>query len=485
MRDQRQSVVTATAKRDESVAAHGARWVTLAFVFVGLLNYGYAVLLTRLLPVSAYSVFSAGQGLVLSAGTVATVSIPWVLAQALARARSDEDRDGAVRFAMLASAGSGVIAAAVVGLTASRFGAPPTVIVLAVSTFVIFLGTTTTGWLQGRERMRALSALYVGENLLKNGAGVVLVMVAGLRETGALAAFGIGGIAMLLRWPRVSHGSGRPWRAALANSDLWRRALRMAMAQGAVSLLAAIDVVLVAILPGSRALAASYQASATLSRVPLYIAGAVATAFFPSLSRQVAGGMIGARAVRMYTAAAMPFAAVLMTLPAPVLAAVFPAQYGAMATLLKYTAIGGLAVGGISLATAFFQAANDYSCLWWLGAGLACYVGALLAGWQIAGVTGLAAGGAAGAAAALALITYRLVRLQGRTVFALVTLGEPIGIVAVLAVLRPHEALWLAAAIVTGVRTGVRFMHPGARHARRPNVMAPLYRRLRGGGADT
>jgi O-antigen/teichoic acid export membrane protein len=481
MRDQRQSVVTATAKRDESVAAHGARWVTLAFVVVGLLNYGYAVLLTRLLPVSAYSVFSAGQGLVLSAGTVATVSIPWVLAQALARARSDAERDGAVRFAMLASAGSGLIAAAVVGLTASRFGARPTVIVLAVSTFVIFLGTTTTGWLQGRERMRALSVLYVGENLLKNGAGVVLVMMAGLRQTGALAAFGIGGLVMLLRWPRVPHGSGRPWRTALANSDLWRRALRMAMAQGAVSLLAAVDVVLIAILPGSRALAASYQASATLSRVPLYIAGAVATAFFPSLSRQVTGGMIGARAVRMYTAAAMPFAAVLMTLPAPVLAAVFPAQYGAMATLLKYTAISGLAVGGISLATAFFQAANDYSCLWWLGAGLACYVGALLVGWQIAGVTGLAAGGAVGAVGALALITYRLARLQGRSVFALVTLLDPVAIAAVLVVLRPHAALWLAGAIVTGARTVARFVRPGARHARRPNVMAPLYRRLRGG----
>jgi O-antigen/teichoic acid export membrane protein len=474
-------VVTATTKRDESVAAHGARWVTLAFVVVGLLNYGYAVLLTRLLRVSAYSVFSAGQGLILSATTVATVSIPWVLAQALARAHNDEERDGAVRFAMLASIGSGLIAAAVVGLVASRFGAPPTVIVLAVSTFVIFLGTTTTGWLQGRERMRALSVLYVGENLLKNGAGVVLVMLAGLRETGALAAFGIGGIVMLLRWPRVSHGSGRPWRAALANSDLWRRALRMAMAQGSVSLLAAIDVVLVAILPGSRALAASYQASATLSRVPIYIAGAVATAFFPSLSRQVIGGMIGARAVRMYTAAALPFAAVLMTLPAPVLASVFPAQYGAMATLLKYTAVSGLAVGGISLATAFFQAANDYSCLWWLGAGLACYVGALVTGWQVAGVTGLAVGGALGAVAALVLITYRLARLQGRTVFALVTLGEPIGIAAVLAVLRPHPALWLAAAIVAGARTGVRFMRPGARHARRPNLIVPLYRRLRGG----
>lgn len=473
--------MTASARRDESVAAHGARWVTLAFIVVGFLNYGYAVLLTRLLGVSAYSVFSAGQGLVLSAGTVATVSIPWVLAQALARAHSDEERDGAVRFATLASVGSGLIAGSVVGIVASRFAALPTVIVLAGSTFVIFVGTTTTGWLQGRERMRALSALYVGENLLKNGAGIALVMLTGLRDTGALAAFGIGGIVMLLWWPRVPHGSGRPWLAALANSDLWRRALRMAMAQGAVSLLAAIDVVVVAILPGSRAVAASYQASATLSRVPLYIAGAVATAFFASLSRHTTSGMIGAQAVRMYAAAALPFAAVLMTLPAPVLAAVFPAQYGAMAALLKYTAVSGLAVGGISLATAFFQAANDYSCLWWLGAGLAGYVGALLLGWRIAGITGLAAGGALGAVTALALITYRLARLQGRTVFAMVTLGEPVVIAAVLAVLRPHPALWLAAAIVTGVRTGARFIRPGARHARRPNVMAPLYRRLRGG----
>jgi hypothetical protein len=102
-------------------------------------------------------------------------------------------------------------------------------------------------------------------------------------------------------------------------------------------------------------------------------------------------------------------------------------------------------------------------------------------GWQLAGVSGLAAGGALGAVAALALVTYRLARLQGRAVFALVTLGEPIGIAAVLAVLRPHPALWLVAAIVAGVRTGVRFVRPGARHARRPNLMVPLYRRLRGG----
>ena len=68
--------MTGAASSEESVAVHGARWVTVAFTAVGFLNYLYAVLLTRLSGVSAYSTFSAGQGLILAASTVATVSVP-------------------------------------------------------------------------------------------------------------------------------------------------------------------------------------------------------------------------------------------------------------------------------------------------------------------------------------------------------------------------------------------------------------------------
>ena len=134
--------MTGAARRDESVAAHGARWITVAFVIVGLLNYGYSLMLTRLLDVAAYSRFAAGQGLILWASTVATVSVPWVLAQSLARARSDTERGAAIRFAMLASAGSGVIAAVVVGVIATRFGGLPAALAVSGSTFVVFLGTT-------------------------------------------------------------------------------------------------------------------------------------------------------------------------------------------------------------------------------------------------------------------------------------------------------------------------------------------------------
>ena len=101
--------MTGADHRDESVVMPGARWVTVAFLVVGLLNYLYALVLTRLLNVGAYADVRRRPEPLLWATTVATVSVPWVLAQALARARSDAERDAAVRFTMLASAGSGFV----------------------------------------------------------------------------------------------------------------------------------------------------------------------------------------------------------------------------------------------------------------------------------------------------------------------------------------------------------------------------------------
>jgi hypothetical protein len=122
--------------------------MVVAMMIVVLLNYGYAVLLS----VAAYLSFSAGQGLLLWASNMAIVSVPWVLAQAMVRARSDAERHSAVRFAKLVSVGSGC-AAVVVGAIVIRFTSPLRTLVLAFSIFVIFLSTATVGWLQGRERL--------------------------------------------------------------------------------------------------------------------------------------------------------------------------------------------------------------------------------------------------------------------------------------------------------------------------------------------
>jgi O-antigen/teichoic acid export membrane protein len=470
--------VTRADHRDETAVMRGARWVTVAFLVVGILNYLYALVLTRLLNVTEYATFAAGQGLLLWATTVATVSVPWVLAQALARAESDAERFAATRFTMLASAGSGLLAGGAVWVIAVQFAGTPAALALAVSAFIIFLGTTTTGWYQGHERMRALSALYVGENVLKNVSGLLLVTVAGMGDTGALAGFGIGGLLLLVWWPRVPRGSTRPWLAALASRDLWHRALGIAAVQGLVSLFAAIDVIFVAALPESRALAASYQVSAALSRAPLFVAGAVSTAFFPVLARSANGGTLPARAVRMYAAVALPLATILATTPAPVLAAVFPSQYSAMATLLKFTAVAGLAVGGINMLATFFQAVSDYSCAWWLLAGLACYVIALLSGWQEGGITGLAVGTVLGATAALGLLGYRFRRRLGYGLLARFPLAWPVLTVVVLVALHRYPVPWLVAATAVGLLAGVRFLHhPGPPEQPGPATVAPGRRR--------
>lgn len=152
----------------------------------------------------------------------------------------------------------------------------------------------------------------------------------------------------------------------------------------------------------------------------------------------------------------LPVTVILAPFQEPLLTRVFPAQYGAVAGMLKYTAVTGLA-------TAFFQAANDYSCLRWLTAGLAGYVVALLAGWKIDGVTGLAAGGAIGATATLLIMSYRLVRSQGRVVLAWVHLGDPLMAAAVLISLRLRLLPWMAAAALVGARAILRFVRPEGR----------------------
>jgi hypothetical protein len=199
----------------------------------------------------------------------------------------------------------------------------------------------------------------------------------------------------------------------------------------------------------------------------------VATAFFPSLSRGESGGVLAARALRMYAAITLPVAAILITVPGDLLALVFPAQYGAVAMLLKFTAVTGFGAGGISLVIAFFQAADDYSCLTWLLVGLVGYAADLIVGWLIDGVTGLAVGGAVGTVSALLLTGHHLVQSQGYGALSRVALIEPVLAAAVLTVVRPHLYLWLAAALLIGLRAGIRFLRPGARHARGPRWVKP------------
>ncbi|QGV78002.1 lipopolysaccharide biosynthesis protein [Streptomyces ficellus] len=462
------------AHPDETRAVHGARWIAVASLAVGVLNYGYALLLTRLLDVQAYAVFAAGQGLVLSVATVALVSIPWVLAQALARARTDTERAEAVRFATVAATLGALVTAAAVAAVASRFASPATVLVLAAGTFLIFVTTVTVGWLQGTERMRTLACVTTGEAVLKVAVGLLLVSVLGLSDTGALAALGIAVLPFLLWWPRgLGTGGQRPRFAVRAYGDLWRRAGKIAALQGLVALLSTIDVVVITVLPTDRAAAASYQASVMVGRIPLFLAGAIAMAFLPALARRSAGTPLAASAVRMYLTVALPFTVVCATAPQAVLTTVFPAGYAMMSTLLVFTAISGLAVGALTLAATFCQAVDDFGCLRQQLLGLAVYVAALVVGWRAGGVVGLAGGVAVGTLVATVLLVGRLIRRQGFGALVRPSLVAPLLLTALFLALRGTPVLWTVAATAVGAYGTVRFLrHRSPAEPSRPSLLA-------------
>lgn len=440
---------------DAVTAVRGARWIATAAVAAGVLNYVYALALTRLLDVSAYATFAAGQGLVVCTAAVAVVTVPWMLAQALARARTEAERAEAVRFAVVTGVAGGLVAALVVGTVAAQFASAATVAVIATATFLIYVTRVSAGWLQGTERLRTLAVVTGAEAVLKLAVGLLFVSVLGLGETGALAAFAVAVVPYFLCRPRgLRGGRGRPWLSAAANRALWRRAVGVASLQGVVALMAAVDVILVAMLPTDRSAAASYQAAVMLGRVPLFLAGAVSIAFLPALSRRRAGTPLAGDALRMYLMVALPLTAVAATTPAALLDVVFPSGYARVSTLLALTAVTGLALGALALLVTFCQAVNDYACLLPLLAGLLLYVTGIAAGWSADGVFGMALGGMCGTVAALALFAVRHARRHGfgppRALFGMSLLWPPL-LVAALALLRPHTVAWLLAALTVTV----------------------------------
>ncbi|MEU9859995.1 lipopolysaccharide biosynthesis protein [Streptomyces sp. NPDC047971] len=468
---------------DEVTAVHGARWIATAAVTVGALNYVYALALTRLLDVGAYATFAAGQGLIVCTAAIAVVTVPWMLAQALARARSDAERGEAVRFAVVTGVAGGIVAAAVVGAVATEFAGFGTTLVIGVSTLLIYVTRVCVGWLQGTERLRTLAALTVVEAGLKLLIGLFFVSALGLGETGALAAFGIAVVPFVVFRPRRFRSTRRrPWRAATANRDLWRRAVGVASLQGVIAVLAALDVVMVAMLPTVRSDAASYQASVMLGRVPLFLAAAVSIAFLPALSRRRAGTPLAARAMGMYLTVALPLTVVAATAPGAVLNTVFPDDYTKMSTLMACTAVAGLALGALSLLVTFAQAVNDYAVLRPLLVGLVCYVTGLTTGWAVGGVLGMALGGMCGTVVALGVLLLREARRHGlhahgggrRGAAPLARLAPPLVLAGVLLALRPHAVAWLLVATVTTTVALWRFFaRRGAPVPQEPGASGP------------
>ncbi|MGY1710115.1 glycosyltransferase [Geodermatophilus sp. SYSU D00758] len=430
----------------------GARLLTVATVAVGLLNYLYSLGLTHVLDVGDFAVFAAGQALLLSAGTVSSTSVPWILAKALVRARTTIERRQAVWFAVVTNGALGLLAGGVVTLLAGRFAPLPVAVVVGAATCLVFLSSTTVGLLQGEERFGLLGALRTADALLKIVVGVVLVVL-GAGAAGALSGFAAGSLLLIGATVVLAGRDIRPTPGALRLRSMWVSAAGVAGIQGLVSVLVTVDLVLVAVLTVEAASAATYQASMILSRVPLFLAGAVSASVFPLLARTGGSGRapVGT-AVRMYLTLVLPFVVALATVPAPLLDLLFPDDYADMTRLLPLTAAAGLLIGAVNLLTTFSQARGRYLVtIRAQAAGLAVHVVALVLGHVWGGVLGLAVGAVVGSATCAVLLLaaapgqWRPVLLPRPGLLLGCTL-----LGGVLALLRPHPVAWLVVAAAAG-----------------------------------
>jgi O-antigen/teichoic acid export membrane protein len=428
-----------------------ASWILIGSVAAGGLNYMYALAMTALLAPPQYSTFAGGQAIMLITGTVANTSVPWLLAREISRARERSQVRTVVWFAVMLNFAVGIGAAALTVGLAAGFADLATVAWLGAATFSFFVASTGMGWALGRDRLLLLAGLIVAEVAIKAALGLALV-AAGAGPAGAFAATMGGALAITIYMLVVMRGDLRP-RIALGSRHLWRSAVGMGGVQAAVTLLSVIDVLFVSLRFGGTRTGAAYQVAATLTRAPLFLALAFATAAFPRLARRPGDRAVLSAHTKHVLGVLVPVLAVIATLPGPVLTALLPRDYVGAARFLPLTAAISTCYGLVVLQTTVFRAdGRTRECLATLAGACAVSLAGMAVGATF-GVYWLAVGaltGAITAVAALAVQTER--RWPGAQRPDVRTLLPWPAVCAVLIVTRPVPWLWLCLASVVSVQ---------------------------------
>ena len=456
----------------------GAAWIVLSIGLEGVLNYAYAIVATRLLSAPEYTVFAAGQALLLIVGTASGTSIPWVLSRSLARAGGDRRaRSQAVQFAIAANLAFSALAATIVWVVARSFADTSTAVLVAVAMALMFVASTVWGYLNGDQRFRTVAGTRVAEVLGKVATGVTL-MALGLGALGGLAGFAIGsGIVLAAGLIYMRADLGRPGRLTVGGA-LLRTTAGTTLIQAALAVLTSADVILVAILDIPKGQAATYQVAMLLGRVPLFVAGAVALAVFPNLAaRPGAMQPLVASSMRLLHTLMVPVALVIATVPASLLLLVFGQEYRGVARLVPLAACTGALGGLVTMLATYLQADDRFlrgGLVLLAGAGLQAV--AIWSGWRVGGVMGVAWGVLLTALAiALALLAPAIRAWPGSFRPRLSDAAGWAVAGTCLLLARGTPALWVALATVLGLLVARRAF--SARPA--PTTSQPIGRRPR------
>ena len=421
---------------------------------VGVLSYGCTLLMAHLLPAAQYTQYAAAQMIVGIVGIVAHALVPLPLADLVRRhARRTAGRRDGMAFAVLVSAGVGLLAAVVSGSIVAAFAAPEVAVATGIASLVLFAVAPAQGWLQGELRFARYAVVSVGEVAVRVGFSALAVAL-GFGPAGALIGFAVGGLVLVCGpLAMLRDVSWRP--AVLRQRVRWAETGDIAVVQFVVSVLVGADVVLVALLGTGTVAEAGFQALATLAKGPVYVAAGTVLVVFPMLrGRGADAAEVLRSALGSFRTLGLAAAVLLATVPAPLVLLVLPAGYADSLGLAPWLAAAGLGYGALTVLATVLLAVREYrrTRLALLVAVLALPAG-LLVGWAVAGVTGLAVGaglGALGATAGMAVIAAPVLPAgTGRT-----TLRDLAGAAVLLGaawLARPWPPAWLAVAALAGV----------------------------------
>jgi hypothetical protein len=326
---------------------------------------------------------------------------------------------------------------------------------VAISAFVGSLIAVPVGFLQGLDRMRAITAIRILEFVVRFVSGILILLLVSRSAAAALIGYPIGAAVLIAAGLRLCR-SGLPPRGG--EGDTIRALVRQSGNLGAIqvflSMLGALDTVAVLAAHLGTDSTASYQSAALLGRIPLFLSASIGLAAYVRVVKAKTDGEVRERmgeAARLYSIVVIPFAIVCLTVPDSLMHLLIPARYSDATALLRFTVVSGAAVGWIDIVSTAHQArARFRPALWILGVAAVAQPIVLIVAGRTAGIWVFA-----GALVAVSLTGAALLSADARAWLparpSMRALGLMAATIAAGLVLRGFAPAWIALVLAMGV----------------------------------
>jgi O-antigen/teichoic acid export membrane protein len=340
----------ATAPQEPQRAAGGSLALLTSFGLISVVNYGFAIAMSYVLSVEQYGVLGVVQAVLLVGATVTAAGFPWALAHLLARVTDRVGQSTAFRSALLGNTVLGVaVAAAIVVTGAVGIFNPsaiyaPVMVAAGLTIATLAVNAVLAGTLQGLLRLRELALIRTLEVVIKAVVGFALVAL-GQEAFGATVGFLVGAVAATALAVVILRGF--PFRASARwlDQQIYRSTGPIFVGMFGVAVMSQADILTLKLFSpaaGSEYLAGQYQVAVTFARLPYFAATALLAAVFPYLVRTASSADTASAyarvALKYVFLFLIPFAAVCIVIPDPLIRLFFSPKYDQSAESLRVAA---------------------------------------------------------------------------------------------------------------------------------------------------